>query len=213
MLQEGGYDAQKTQRIVQLEAMTQEMNSHIQHLQEQLTEKEALLVRESSAAHSGSDDQKALLEKVAALEDGRSVTYVCYLILTDLLEKTRVIRQLEKDLKASDEQIAIMEKALGQGQYDQENFRVLQLANNPASLAFADRDQALRMLQDENRELRERVKGYLTSVKEDAMQVDLVMPAGSFNALELENEQLKKQSQDLEKKMMRLKEVYKMRKQ
>ena len=211
MMDQGNYDTQKTQRLSQMDAMMKEMKTNIENLEESLAQKELELSRQGATASSTSPDQEATLQQISVLEEGTYVVECIGLNVIDLLNKKKEIRHMEKELKAADQQIAILEKAVGQGHYDQESLRVLELQENPASLAFANRDHILRTLKEENIELRERVKFLLSSSSSqrnaNAMTVDEVMPTGSYQALESENEELKKQSHDLEKKMMRLKEV------
>jgi hypothetical protein len=111
------------------------------------------------------------------------------LIIRSLQEEKR---QLQSDLRAVNQELVNYEKALGQGGYDAHRLRVLHLADNPASRAFADTQQLINQLKAENASLRaDGTVNSRSSAAEDAAPAEL-----------------SRQLQAAEKRLQRLREVF-----
>ncbi|KAJ3384331.1 hypothetical protein HDU92_003633 [Lobulomyces angularis] len=108
----------------------------------------------------------------------------------------------DKEINALNEQIFILEKALGHGHYDSSKTKVLELMGSPEHEEFSYRKEFLEKLLNENKKLRE-----LLSNTEKKELTDL-LPKQSFELLELEKEKLKNSLSDKIKYSERLKVIY-----
>ncbi|KAJ1565848.1 coiled-coil domain-containing protein mad1, partial [Nowakowskiella sp. JEL0078] len=118
---------------------------------------------------------------------------------------------LKLQVKAVDNQIGVLENALGRGEFDQNKYRILQISENPESIEYAIRKATLDALREENKALRKKIEtGFLQLKKEDPQHGEKseLLPIQSFKVLELDCKNLKKTIVEKEKRLVRLKEVY-----
>ncbi|CAG8586193.1 2966_t:CDS:10 [Gigaspora rosea] len=127
---------------------------------------------------------------------------------------------LQKHTSSLDQQVFVLEKAVGRGEYNRETTRVLELKDNPSSRDYAIRQSTLDALKTENSQLLAKLKelqktlenNHTTQVETidgtDDTAID-VIPIQSFTNLENENKQLLEQIAEKEKRISRLKEVWK----
>ncbi|POG68719.1 spindle assembly checkpoint component Mad1 [Rhizophagus irregularis DAOM 181602=DAOM 197198] len=129
---------------------------------------------------------------------------------------------LKEKIMLLDNQIDILERAVGRGEYNKETIRVLEMKDNPASKEFSLRENRLQGLATENQDLKTKLKELyqilenhptitleLTEDNDSEKETIRVFPIQSYLNLEEENKQLIDQVADKEKRMTRLKEVWK----
>ncbi|CAG8728383.1 11032_t:CDS:2, partial [Dentiscutata erythropus] len=127
---------------------------------------------------------------------------------------------LQKHASSLDQQVFALEKAVGRGEYNRETTRVLELKDNPSSRDYAIRQSTLDALKTENSQLLAKLKELQKMLENNhATQVETidgtysniidVIPTQSFTNLENENKQLLEQIAEKEKRISRLKEVWK----
>lgn len=173
-----GYDHQKSERIRQLEELVDELKK-----QQGLEQMPTFQDRGTFGCVFLTLTVDCPLDKrIRSLEDANS--------------------QLQADLKALNQELARYEAALGQGGYDAHRLRVIQLANNPASRAFADSQRAIEQLKAENAALRSSIK---TPPDESAAGANSVARSGGGNDLAAD---LSRQLQAAEKRLQRLREMF-----
>ncbi|PKK76103.1 MAD-domain-containing protein [Rhizophagus irregularis] len=152
---------------------------------------------------------------------------------SELIKQNEILQETVKDLKTEnaslkekimllDNQIDILERAVGRGEYNKETIRVLEMKDNPASKEFSLRENRLQGLATENQDLKTKLKELyqilenhptitleLTEDNDSEKETIRVFPIQSYLNLEEENKQLIDQVADKEKRMTRLKEVWK----
>ncbi|KAJ3297394.1 coiled-coil domain-containing protein mad1 [Rhizoclosmatium sp. JEL0117] len=109
------------------------------------------------------------------------------------------VKQLEKEVENFDNQIFVLERAIGQGAFDRDNLKVLQLAENPESKAFAIRKELLDTLQAENKALKARLLG---------SEFGGLVPVEVVKSIELESRRLQGLIDERDKRILRLREVF-----
>ncbi|GBB97088.1 hypothetical protein RclHR1_02910016 [Rhizophagus clarus] len=152
---------------------------------------------------------------------------------SELIKQNEVLQETVKELRNEnaslkekiillDNQIDILERAIGRGEYNRETTRVLEMKDNPASKEFSMRENRLQGLITENQDLKTKLKELyqilenhptitLESTEDNDSEKEIirVFPIQSYLNLEEENKQLISQVADKEKRMTRLKEVWK----
>ncbi|KAJ3410220.1 Mitotic spindle assembly checkpoint protein MAD1 [Chytridiales sp. JEL 0842] len=184
------FDQQKAQRISDLEKLVEDLKSLIADQQSQLKQMDLnpQLERppvESTQANLFSSES---LQKINALEE-------------ELSNCTKSKLLLEKEVRSLEDQVLLLEQALGRGEYNPEKTKILQLRDGPENQYHAVRQATLDALREENKALRENLVQQYASER--------LYPAASLKALEIELERLVGVVDEKEKRMARLKEVYK----
>ncbi|CAG8459736.1 12091_t:CDS:10 [Racocetra fulgida] len=150
---------------------------------------------------------------------------------SELIKQNEILQETINDLKnenlslrkhasSLDQQVFALEKAVGRGEYNQETTRVLELKDNPSSRDYAIRQSTLDALKTENNQLLTKLKelqkmlenNHTTQVEtmdDNDNSIINVIPTQSFTNLENENKQLVEQIAEKEKRILRLKEVWK----
>ncbi|TPX39288.1 hypothetical protein SeLEV6574_g07322 [Synchytrium endobioticum] len=178
------YDAVKSERIKSLEAMIDEYRQRIIQLEspsDEGTHRSGRSISTSVIEKQSAELALELRQVQKALDDLRT-------------ENTLLVKQVD----AADDQIQLLETAIGRGEYNRGTTKVLQLRNNPESEEFAIRQSTLQALQGENQSLRDRL----------ADRGDAGLPIASFKALEAEREKLQKDLTKSETKLLRLRTAY-----
>ncbi|RUP19890.1 spindle assembly checkpoint component Mad1, partial [Jimgerdemannia flammicorona] len=136
---------------------------------------------------------------------------------------------LQKEMSSLDHQVGVLEEALARGEYNPQTTRVLELRDNLASREQTIRESTLEGLRAENKVLLEKLQqsqsrrgrdvgDYEPLAKkrkamedpEDAASEEAdTVPRQSLVNLRKENERLEAQVAEKEKRMMRLKEIWK----
>lgn len=126
---------------------------------------------------------------------------------------------LQKEIQSLDEQVGVLERALGSGAYNPETTKIVQLRDNPASVENYVRTEVLESLKQENSRLLEELTRIQNSTS--AMDVDqsssstsssssgVLVPFESLKPLQLETARLVKLVEEKEKRLDRIKQVYK----
>ncbi|KAJ1554365.1 coiled-coil domain-containing protein mad1 [Cladochytrium tenue] len=109
---------------------------------------------------------------------------------------------LQKEMSSLDKQVGILEEAVGRGVYDNATTRVLQLADNPEQQELSIRQSMLDALKAENASL-------IKQLCERGENGPGVVPIESLRVLEMDIEKLRALCAEKDKRMGRLKEVYK----
>ncbi|CAG8480743.1 34912_t:CDS:2 [Racocetra persica] len=150
---------------------------------------------------------------------------------SELIKQNEILQETINDLKnenlslrkhasSLDQQVFALEKAVGRGEYNQETTRVLELKDNPSSRDYAIRQSTLDALKTENNQLLTKLKelqkmlenNHTTqeeTIDDNDSSIINVIPTQSFTNLENENKQLVEQIAEKEKRILRLKEVWK----
>ncbi|KAJ3296724.1 coiled-coil domain-containing protein mad1 [Borealophlyctis nickersoniae] len=200
-LMEGNYDAQKTKRIEELEALLDECKRHIEMLERQEGGPPQVLVSTSLSSGGGEYESRnsssELLQKLDEYEEE-----------IGKLKSEKAL--LEKEVGSLDEQVGELERAIGRGEYDSSTTKILQLADNPESRELAIRQKTLDALRAENKSLKDQLlqRSRLRGVGEIPSNVEGLVPIETCRSLEVECEKLQGMLADKERIHMRLKEVY-----
>ncbi|KAJ3214973.1 coiled-coil domain-containing protein mad1 [Dinochytrium kinnereticum] len=180
------FDRVKTERIHQLEKVVDMYRSRISELDLELQAagkpESDRLVPEPKSIYS-----RQAIERIEALE-------------AEISSLTKEKWLLEKELKSVMEQAALLESAIGRGVCDTTNVRILQLSDNPQSQDYKIKRSMLEALQKENFDLR-------SQLSSSAIHENLI-PVASLRPLQLECEEARRQIEEKEKRIVRLKEVY-----
>ncbi|KAL2916663.1 coiled-coil domain-containing protein mad1 [Polyrhizophydium stewartii] len=222
----GSFDAQKSKRIADLEALVDEYKAHMALFEQRLSEAVALAEQSPKPPQGAADEQN-----IAALS-------------SEIMDLKAHIETLQRQNDA-------LQQSLGRGEFDPQTTRVLALAENPEARALRDRRAIVEALTAENKELRAQLKLAQASDAQpatgdtsssawharastrsatwratagDAMETDEdaapdglkggvvgtgdMIPVESLRTKELECARLAEELQGANKRMLRLKEVF-----
>ncbi|KAJ3008840.1 UNVERIFIED_CONTAM: coiled-coil domain-containing protein mad1 [Siphonaria sp. JEL0065] len=175
-----------TTLISDLQSLLEEYKQHMLNLEKELA-------NQTSSSASRSDLRSNIVPALKALEDK----------VKDLENEIGRLKTentlLQKEVENFDNQIFVLERAIGQGAFDRKNLKVLQLAENPESKAFAIRKELLDTLQAENKALKERLSG---------SEYGALVPAEVVKSFELEGRRLLGVIEERDKRIARLREVF-----
>ncbi|KAJ1971936.1 coiled-coil domain-containing protein mad1 [Dimargaris xerosporica] len=187
----GAFDAAKAQRIQGLEDLVQDYRTQVQRLAEQLAGRPSADPA-PNASLSSEASGSAPLAQMEQLQQ-------------------QVVRLTHK-LEAQDQEMALLERAVGRGDYNPRTTRVLQLAQNPTTNAYAIRETTLKALQDENRELlRQLQRGAFPKPSSPECSSALSgaqIPQQTVDNLLRDNAALQAELAQRDKRLARLKEVW-----
>ncbi|KAI9345209.1 hypothetical protein BDR26DRAFT_932299 [Obelidium mucronatum] len=107
--------------------------------------------------------------------------------------------RLQVEVENFDNQILELERALGQGAFDPDKIKILQLAENPEATAFAIRKELLDTLRAENDALKARLLG---------SEYGAMVPVEVVRSLELEGRRLLGIIEEKDKRNSRFKDVF-----
>ncbi|KAJ3022075.1 coiled-coil domain-containing protein mad1 [Thoreauomyces humboldtii] len=184
-LSPANYDADKAVRIANLEASVDEYRKHVLALEEEL--------RHLPAASS---DGVRDIRELSGLEAEA----------TKLRQKNAA---LQADADRLDTKVGDLERALGRGEYNVLTTRVLELADNPERREAAIRQSTLDALRSENQKLIEQI-GRTASMEVGIARQSTpsLVPMESLQTSELECVNLRRDVEEKEKRVSRLKGVY-----
>ncbi|KAJ3135217.1 hypothetical protein HK100_002944 [Physocladia obscura] len=206
-----------SQFVKQLEALINNCKTRIFQLEGELAAKESTML-ESGIESVSSNGLPAQLITSNNNDNSTSGTSRLY---KELQERAKGLEEtvshlktqnaiLEKEVETFDSQIGILEQAIGRGVFDRSTLKVLQLAENPESQAFAIKKQQLDALQAENKAL----LAQLRLLTEQNCNEDEGFGGGAFvpievvNSAELECQRLLKMIEERDKRILRLREVF-----
>lgn len=130
--------------------------------------------------------------------------------LQDLLSTAqRKADLLQTEVTSLENQLGIMQKAIGSGAYDHQTTKVLALADNPASRDLAVRSEALERLKRENVDLLRTIEEMSQMTEPGSVEILANVPQSTATNLRKEIEQLQESLATKDKRMQRLLEVYK----
>ncbi|KAJ3230971.1 coiled-coil domain-containing protein mad1 [Chytriomyces hyalinus] len=190
----GGEQEAATNRMIELEDLLKDYKSHLQALETELASIKTSTASSGSAksAFATREPDSAgplhleLLAKVQELEN-------------EVKSLTTDKAVLEKEVESFDQQIVVLERAIGQGAFDRSNLKVLQLADNPETQAFAIRKEKLDALEAENKALQARLLG---------SEWGALVPVEIVKTAEMECQRLMKLIEERDKRILRLREVF-----
>ncbi|KAI8843000.1 mitotic checkpoint protein-domain-containing protein [Chytridium lagenaria] len=180
------FDRVKTERVHQLEQLCDTFKARISELEVELKNSAHFDASQLDVTTRSLFSPEAI-EKMELLESEVSS-----------LRKEKIL--LERELNSANEQLTILENAVGRGVCDISNMRILQMVDNPQSQDYRIRKNMLDALKKENTDLRQQI--------ESCGRAGDVIPVSSLRTVQLECEEARRQIQEKEKRMMRLKEVY-----
>ncbi|TPX35521.1 hypothetical protein SmJEL517_g02138 [Synchytrium microbalum] len=179
------FDTVKSERIKSLETLVEEYRQQIRLLESEHTDGDSNM---TDATVGNAVMQKHTAELTEELRTAQKAL--------ETLQTENAL--LVKQLTASDEQLRLLENALGRGEYNTATTSVLQLRNNPESDEFAIRQATLNALQAENKSLRERLVN----------RSDAGLPIESFKTVEQDCQRLQKELVGRDTKLQRLRMAY-----
>ncbi|KAJ1967455.1 coiled-coil domain-containing protein mad1 [Dispira parvispora] len=189
---DGPHDKVKSQRIAELEQLVQEYRDQVVRLNEQLTQ------RPTPAESTGQ------LVPHGVLED-QSDANVSAQLAQDNEALRREQTRLQQLLDKQERELTLLEHRVGLGDYNPRTTRVLQLAENPTSQAYAIRETTLQNLRLENEQLREQLtQSKSPGVGESGPTPSL--PSQTVQNLLADHKAMQHQVEEKEKRMRRLKE-------
>ncbi|KAI8619071.1 spindle assembly checkpoint component Mad1 [Chytriomyces sp. MP71] len=174
------------ERIAGMELVLNDYKSHISHLEAELSFTGPTVTGTSTQSPATQSVNVELIEKVKRLEKE---------LHTLQSEKEGFVKEAE----TLHRQIHVLETAIGQGAFDRTKLKVLQLAENPETRAFAIRQETLETLQVENKALQARLLG---------SEFGALVPVEVVKSAELECQRLCKLVEERDKRIMRLREVF-----
>ncbi|KAI8830658.1 spindle assembly checkpoint component Mad1 [Chytriomyces cf. hyalinus JEL632] len=183
-----------TNRTAELEELLKDYKSHLQALETELAAIKASTESSGSGKNASTTREPdsagplhlELLARVQELEN-------------ELNSLTADKAVLEKEVENFDQQIVVLERAIGQGAFDRANLKVLQLADNPETQAFAIRKEKLDALEAENKALQARLLG---------SEWGALVPVEIVKTAEMECQRLMKLIEERDKRILRLREVF-----
>ncbi|KAK9710114.1 coiled-coil domain-containing protein mad1 [Basidiobolus ranarum] len=201
----GSFDSAKATRISQLEELVEEYRQQIKQLEEN---------NESGRANATSEESGNDNTTIAALRERLNE------LVHDNEQHQEVLANLKKENgmlvkenESLDKQLGALEFALGRGEYNPSKTRVLQLIDNPTSREVNIRASTLDSLKAENKQLLQKIQELQTTRPNPAAKATTedsdMIPYQSYANLQNENRRLEDQVAEKEKRMMRLKEVWK----
>ncbi|RUS31888.1 mitotic checkpoint protein-domain-containing protein [Jimgerdemannia flammicorona] len=229
---QGNYDVQKAKRIEQLEELLEEYKLQLKQAEERTAAAEVAGAKSASPVNG----DKQTSEMMAASASGKALhSHISEVTKQkeELLETVNNLRKenaiLQKEMSSLDHQVGVLEEALARGEYNPQTTRVLELRDNLASREQTIRESTLEGLRAENKVLLEKLQqsqsrrgrdvgDYEPLAKkrkamedpEDAASEEAdTVPRQSLVNLRKENERLEAQVAEKEKRMMRLKEIWK----
>ncbi|KAI8927410.1 spindle assembly checkpoint component Mad1 [Entophlyctis helioformis] len=217
----GSYDSQKSKRIADLEVLVEEYKARIHALDAE--------IRANNSGHTASI--AVAQQQQQQQQQGSGQGHAGATSLTAALQEMDVLRRendlLKQDNKSLEGQVAVLQHALGRGEFDPTTTRVLMLADNPESRAAKERSTLHKALADENRQLRAQLERVESTAAMAAGRTDVavdgrdgakestvasaradVIPVESLRAKELECDMMKQELDGRDKRILRLKEVY-----
>ncbi|KAJ1977723.1 coiled-coil domain-containing protein mad1 [Dimargaris verticillata] len=187
----GAFDTAKAQRIQGLEDLVQDYRTQVQRLAGQL------------AARSSTEPTP---NAPLPTETSKSAP------LAQVEQLQQQVARLTHKLEAQDQEMALLERAVGRGDYNPRTTQVLQLAQNPTTDAFAIRETTLKALQDENRELLRQLQHgaatELLSQGSPSAVTGVQIPQQTVDNLLRDNAGLHAELAQRDKRLARLKEVW-----
>ncbi|EAA65472.1 hypothetical protein AN0696.2 [Aspergillus nidulans FGSC A4] len=189
--EQGQFDAQKAEQIVNLEKMIDEYRQELARAHDELSKREASQQEETtqprgtkrplSPAESDTENERlsVLLRKNRKLQESLSKTEQAMTLLRKEYEATK--SQL-KSLKAKS------------------RTRILELRDNPTSQAENLKLSTITTLKNENRDLLAQLRGHHESVK--------TVPITTLESMKLQVQDMERVVADKEKRMRRLKEIW-----
>ncbi|TPX56857.1 hypothetical protein CcCBS67573_g09307, partial [Chytriomyces confervae] len=190
--EETGFEQEAaTNRTAELEELLKDYKSHLQALETELASIKASSGSGKNASVTREPDSAGplhleLLARVQELEN-------------EVNSLTTDKAVLEKEVENFDQQIVVLERAIGQGAFDRANLKVLQLADNPETQAFAIRKEKLDALEAENKALQARLLG---------SEWGALVPVEIVKTAEMECQRLMKLIEERDKRILRLREVF-----
>ncbi|KAJ3332347.1 coiled-coil domain-containing protein mad1 [Blyttiomyces sp. JEL0837] len=189
MNESSNFDPLKLERIRGLEELLSDSKSQIQTLEQELKSIHAESASSSQSAPMVVDIYSpAAIDKISSLE----------IELADLKKENAL---LKKENKSLDDQVGILEKAVGRGEYDSATTRIVQLLDNPELQELSIRQDMLNALKGENQRLLQQISNSNSTTG--------LVPVESLRVMELESKKIKQALEEKDRRFARLKDVYK----
>ncbi|KAJ1658369.1 coiled-coil domain-containing protein mad1 [Dispira simplex] len=191
---DGPHDRVKSQRIAELERLVQEYRDQVVRLNDQLTQRPtpAETTGQLVVPHSIPVDQHDINTSAQLAQDNEALRR----------EQTRLQQLLDKQ----ERELTLLEHRVGLGDYNPRTTRVLQLAENPTSRAYAIREATLQNLRLENEQLREQLTQQSKPQGADESGQTPSLPSQTVQNLLTDHKSMQQQVEEKEKRMRRLKE-------
>ncbi|KAJ1976980.1 coiled-coil domain-containing protein mad1 [Dimargaris cristalligena] len=207
---------QQVHRIEGLEQLVQEYREQVNQLNEQLAARPEVKPNANLTNETANPNPAAAAELDARAQARAAESESEMAVLRSQLAR------LEKQLAAQNSEMALLEHKIGQGDYNPRTTRILQLIDNPTSKAYEIREAALQALRKENAQLLERLTmkgGKATTDDQSSVAAGAdhsqgsdsggaLVPQQTVDNLISSHADMQKQVAEKDKRMVRLKEVW-----
>ncbi|RKP34966.1 mitotic checkpoint protein-domain-containing protein, partial [Dimargaris cristalligena] len=181
---------QQVHRIEGLEQLVQEYREQVNQLNEQLAARPEVKPNANLTNETANPNPAAAAELDARAQARAAESESEMAVLRSQLAR------LEKQLAAQNSEMALLEHKIGQGDYNPRTTRILQLIDNPTSKAYEIREATLQALRKENAQLQGSDSG------------GALVPQQTVDNLISSHADMQKQVAEKDKRMVRLKEVW-----